>query len=70
MAEKKYDVVIIGAGLAGFAAAAEAADDNLKTLLVEKARPLVVQETMLRACLQLILSCRKRIMRKLIKKNC
>ncbi|BDR61084.1 FAD-dependent oxidoreductase [Lactobacillus xylocopicola] len=35
---EQYDVVIVGAGLAGFAAAAEAADDNLKTLLIEKGR--------------------------------
>lgn len=31
-----YDVVIVGGGLSGFAAATEAADKNLKTLLVEK----------------------------------
>ncbi|MCO6527402.1 MAG: FAD-dependent oxidoreductase [Lactobacillus sp.] len=33
-----YDVVIVGAGLAGFAAAAEAGDQGLKTLLVEKGK--------------------------------
>ncbi|MDF7668776.1 FAD-dependent oxidoreductase [Lactobacillus sp. ESL0703] len=38
MTEEKYDVVIVGAGLAGFAAAAEAVDNNLKTLLVEKGK--------------------------------
>ncbi|RMC47260.1 FAD-dependent oxidoreductase [Lactobacillus sp. ESL0228] len=35
---EEYDVVIVGAGLAGFAAATEAADQHLKTLLVEKGR--------------------------------
>ncbi|WP_409454860.1 FAD-dependent oxidoreductase, partial [Lactobacillus apis] len=29
-----YDVVVIGGGLSGFAAATEAADKSLKTLLV------------------------------------
>ncbi|WP_213792199.1 FAD-binding protein, partial [Klebsiella aerogenes] len=38
MAEEKYDVVIAGAGLAGFAAAAEAGEQGLKTLLVEKGK--------------------------------
>lgn len=33
-----YDVVVIGGGLSGFAAATEAADKKLKTLLVEKGR--------------------------------
>lgn len=33
---KTYDVVIVGAGLSGFAAAARAADKNLTTLLLEK----------------------------------
>lgn len=35
---ENYDVVIVGAGLAGFAAAGEAADNDLKTLLVEKGK--------------------------------
>lgn len=35
---KIYDVVIIGGGLAGFAAAVEAADENLTTLVLEKGR--------------------------------
>ncbi|MEB3365547.1 FAD-binding protein [Lactobacillus sp. R2/2] len=38
MTQEKYDVVIVGAGLAGFAAADEAVDNNLKTLLVEKGK--------------------------------
>lgn len=35
---ENYDVIIVGAGLAGFAAAGEAVDNNLKTLLVEKGK--------------------------------
>ena len=35
---KKYDVIIIGGGLAGFAAATEAADRNLTALVLEKGR--------------------------------
>ncbi|WEV43854.1 FAD-dependent oxidoreductase [Lactobacillus sp. ESL0684] len=35
---QKYDVVVVGAGLAGFAAATEAVDNNLKTLLIEKGK--------------------------------
>lgn len=36
--ENQYDVVIVGAGLAGQSAAAEAASKNLKALVVEKGR--------------------------------
>lgn len=38
MEQTEYDVVIVGAGLAGFASATEAVDQQLKTLLVEKGR--------------------------------
>lgn len=34
----KYDVVIVGGGLSGFAAATAAADKSLKTLLIEKGK--------------------------------
>ena len=34
----EYDVVIVGAGLAGFSAAVEAADSGLKTLVLEKGK--------------------------------
>ena len=36
--ENEYDVIIVGSGLSGQAAAAEAADKGLKTLVVEKGR--------------------------------
>lgn len=36
--KSKYDLVIVGAGLSGFAAAVEAADHGLNALLVEKGR--------------------------------
>ena len=38
--KSKYDVVIIGAGLSGSAAAAEAGLHHLSTLVVEKGRTI------------------------------
>lgn len=38
--KNKYDLVIVGAGLSGFVAAAEASDHNINTLLIEKGRTL------------------------------
>lgn len=38
--KRKYDLVIVGSGLSGASAAAEAADQGLDTLLVEKGRNL------------------------------
>ena len=70
MTQEKYDVVIVGAGLAGFAAADEAVDNNLKTLLLKKVKQLVDQVIMLKVFLLPIPNCKKRIMLFLTRKIC